>query len=138
MVTQHGQINCVNEIISSKVIVNKDLILKIQPLTSISRSIFLYCSSITFNHFSLRPLQWMSDFVVILYICCHSQLHNVPMNANTHFQVQFGVCIGAGNSFISVNDICLFEKESPHHIWHITKFKDWGAVLLAQFIEPYS
>ncbi|XP_029306956.1 meprin A subunit beta-like [Cottoperca gobio] len=54
------------------------------------------------------------------------QLHHVTLNATKHFQVEFEVRKGAGNSSggFSIDDINLSELECPHVTLQLDEFKD--------------
>ncbi|XP_071764596.1 meprin A subunit beta-like [Centroberyx gerrardi] len=56
----------------------------------------------------------------------HWQLHHVPLDAATHFQVEFEVRKGAGDSSggFSIDDINLSETECPHLTWQINDFEE--------------
>lgn len=67
----------------------------------------------------------------------HWQLHHVSLNATRHFQVEFEVRKGAGNSTggFSIDDINLSETECPHVTIQIDDFEntlntsDFGTII---------
>lgn len=91
-----------------------------------------------------RRINPKTQFSVPFSIYCHSpgppphwQLHHIPLNATSRFQVEFEVSIGAGNSSggIQADDIDLFECmfgyiESANHVFHSLLQSRWQRDIL--------